>query len=401
MSQELGAGSYYPHLSIAETMGSSGQPGSSDETPGGATPPEPIVIDDNPYTGELTDTGFNNARAESDNVFLVRFRHLECPGDKACDPWHAVDLGHILRYLCRPLTDADTEPPTAKTRRRRKFEEVLDRAFGAGADLALRLMHHPRGGLVRTSEPDDGGATLTYVSEALIKSARICWAGVGGHLPVDGRQYSPARGFGLSANLYDLDDVRTVQQQLELVRRRGYRDWIEVEYETCPGGFGGYDGNNSGSHEKGEGDEGNTTISMSLGGSSDGHGGGGGLGHFVRQSQSSEDHVHDDDGDAQMDSPPWSESAGRCPPSSPDGKEDGGMNTQVDTGYKGDILDLEQLREPLFGTGKSPTPSSSAAGPSSQHQEQEQGRERGQKQGKEAGSYDDGFSGPDSQGQIW
>ncbi|KAK8015172.1 hypothetical protein PG990_008468 [Apiospora arundinis] len=439
MSREHGEGAYLDEMS-AEMMR---DPSSPVESP----PPEPIEIDDSfsssgdnkfeeKHAGEPSpdrmreDDNLRKARSDAaidaePALFLVKFVHDGCP--RACDPFLAVDLAPILRHRYRDdppasfkASSAESSARTRAKARKDAFEEVMNQVFERnGAALALRVEHPNE----KRSDTAEGDTVVTY-TEPFVSGVRIFW----GRIP-DGRNQDPSggptftRGFGRSPDLYDMGDLRAVQWQLELMRWRGCRDLLVVRYETLeytgpypaatsPGsvmleaaeeeGCDNMADDNNNSRSRVGTDSGNMNVSPSLGVGP----GGGTRGNPFRyefsgiRSSGNRDDYDDDDNDAWMGSPPHpphnpSPTLSPPPPSNPNPGpralpalliNDDIMNTT--TKDLDDILDLEQ-EGPRY-RGHSPSVGPSGIGDVQQGKRKHAGEQ-----------HDDGYFGPDSQGQIW
>ncbi|KAK6855236.1 hypothetical protein PG995_008768 [Apiospora arundinis] len=421
MSREHGEGAYLDEMS-AEMMR---DPSSPVESP----PPEPIEIDD-------------SFSSSGDNKFEEKHAGEPSP-DRMREDDNLLRPRRLSQSL-RPLSGRRprTHPPTSVPRRspasfkassaessararakarKDAFEEVMNQVFERnGAALALRVEHPNE----KRSDTAEGDTVVTY-TEPFVSGVRIFW----GRIP-DGRNQDPSggptftRGLGRSPDLYDMGDLRAVQWQLELMRWRGCRDLLVVRYETLeytgpyPAATGPgsvmleaaeeegcddmADDNNNNNRSHVGTDSGNMNVSPSLGVGP----GSGARGNPFRyefsgiRSSGNRDEYDDDDNDAWMGSPPHpphnpSPTLSPPPPSNPNPGpralpalliNDDIMNTT--TKDLDDILDLEQ-EGPRY-RGHSPS-----VGPSGIGDVQQGKRKHSDEQ------HNDGYFGPDSQGQIW
>lgn len=205
----------------------------------------------------MGDDRFGHSSGDSCLV-LVNFVHDDCPSATRCDPWQAFDFGPFLQ---QPEPAATTTAESGALRRARTLHHLVQ-TFQA----PVRTVYEQAHGRGSPGEIRAAGA------RPALGAVHVHWAGAEGR---------PSGGFaqGVSANLLGMGCATDVKRQLEMIRRRGGRDWVEITYKT-EGGPG--DEAEEGEDTDGDGRSGDAAISPSLGApASDGNG-----------------------GDTQMDSPP-------------------------------------------------------------------------------------------------
>ncbi|KAK7943918.1 uncharacterized protein PG986_013031 [Apiospora aurea] len=311
----------------------------------------------------------DNKDDNDDNLFLVKFVHINCPGPTRCDPWQAVDVSALMQHRVPPPHGVQDGG-----RHRRQTPRPLPRAPPRG--LRAQRRRRPRAAArarrgEKTVTVPETGETATSFFMARITSVYVHWAPMGGY---------QGGGMGVGSNLFDMNGVETVQRQLRMVRLRGHRDWVGVRYETLehvhvypaePENEGDVVGEGRGSgtdksldrepspEEEEEEEEEEESSSGNGNGNGNGNGGGGGS------------------VDAEMNSPP---AAATTRPSSSHGYDEEGS-------------DIEQM--PLY----SMTLHDGASGAGVEQQQQQQQQEQQEQQQGDESSQE--IPAPDSQGLIW
>ncbi|KAK8023346.1 hypothetical protein PG991_006585 [Apiospora marii] len=189
--------------------------------------PEHIDVDDDsaapeeahhdPLYPALADTRMGNDRfvhSSGDKcLVLVKFHHDNCPDATRCDPWQAFDFGPFLRKP-DPLSH-NTAPQESSALRRFRTVNHLVQTFQDPVQAVYEQEH----GRWSSSEIRAAGA------RPVLGDVHVHWAGTEGR-PSAGHEQ------GVSSNLLAMGCATDVKDQLEMIRRRGGRDWIEITYKT-------------------------------------------------------------------------------------------------------------------------------------------------------------------------